>query len=131
MGKEGGEMTLKFEKLEVWKMSMEYLDEVYRLAKQLPKGEYCNLRSQWIRASTSAAVNIAEGSTGQTDSEQARFLGYAIRSLSESTACFRIAQRRNYLSGEERLLGQRTVTLVKKLQSFRNAIRMKASMSSP
>jgi len=123
-------MTLKFEKPEVWKLSMEYLDEVYRLAEQLPKGEYYHPRSQWVRASTSVAWNIAEGSTGQTDSEQARFLAYAIRSLSESTACFRIAQNRKYLSGEERLLEQRTGTLIKKLQSFRNAFRMKAGMSS-
>jgi four helix bundle protein len=107
---------------------MEYLDEVYRVAGELPKGEYHNLRSQWIRSATSIALNIAEGSTGQTDSDQARFLGYAIRSLSESTACFRIAQRRKYIPGDERRLEQLTMKLIKKLQSFRNAVRMKVSV---
>lgn len=121
-------MTFKFEKLEVWKLSLEYLDEVYRLAEELPREEYYNLRSQWIRSSTSIALNIAEGSTGQTDSEQARFLGYAIRSLSESTACYRIAQRRNYLSEEDGVLERKTMTLIKKLQSFRNIVRMKVSV---
>jgi four helix bundle protein len=126
--KEGGELTLKFEKLEVWKLSMEYLDEVYRLTEKLPRGEYHNLRNQWIRSATSIALNIAEGSTGQTDSDQARFLGYAIRSLSESTACYRISQRRNYLSEEDGVLERLTMTLIKKLQSFRNAVRMKGSV---
>jgi four helix bundle protein len=122
-------MTFKFENLEVWKLAMEYLDDVYRLAENLPKEEMYNLRSQWIRAATSISLNIAEGSTGQTDSEQVRFLGYAIRSLIESTACFKIAQRRKYLSDNEGRIENRTVTLIKKLQSFRNTVRGKVNAS--
>lgn len=80
-------MAFKFENLEVWKLSLDYLDAVYEHADALPKEEMYNLRSQWIRAATSVSLNIAEGSTGQTDSEQVRFLGYALRSLMESTAC--------------------------------------------
>jgi four helix bundle protein len=43
------------------------------------------------------ALNIAEGSTGQTDAEQARFLGLAIRSLLETVACQHIISRREFL----------------------------------
>jgi four helix bundle protein len=88
-----------------------------------------NLRSQWIRAATSISLNIAEGSTGQTDSEQVRFLGYAIRPLVESTACHRIAQRREYISESDGIMDERTVTPIKKLQSFRNAIQGKVNPS--
>ena len=43
------------------------------------------------------ALNIAEGLTGQTDTEQARFLGLAIRSLLETVACQHIISRRKFL----------------------------------
>jgi four helix bundle protein len=122
-------MSFKFENLEVWKLAVAYLDEVYQLAENLPKEELYNLRSQWIRAATSVGLNIAEGSTGQTDSEQVRFLGYAIRSLVESAACYRIAQRRKYLTENDGAIEDRTLTLIRKLQSFRNTVRGKRNGS--
>jgi hypothetical protein len=77
-------MPLKFEKPEVWRLALEYIDATYEIANQLPRGEEYNLRSHMVRAATSVALNIAEGSTGQTDAEQARFLGLARRSLLSS-----------------------------------------------
>ncbi len=122
-------MAFKFENLEVWKLALDYLDDVYRVTECLPKEELYNLRSQWIRAATSIALNIAEGSTGQTDSEQVRFLGYAIRSLEESSACHRIAQRRKYLSEDSEKMENRMVTLIKKMQSFRKTVQGKVNAS--
>ncbi len=90
-------MGFKFEKLEVWKRSLDYIDLIYEIAEQLPANERYNLQSQLKRAVTSVALNIAEGSTGQTDAEQARFLGLAIRSLLETVACQHIVARRNLL----------------------------------
>jgi hypothetical protein len=66
-------MPFKFEKLEVWQLALDYSDLIYDIADQLPHSEAYNLRSQITRAATSVALNIAEGSTGQTDAEQARF----------------------------------------------------------
>ncbi len=80
-------MPYKFEQLDVWNLSLEYIDTIYGLAEKLPKSEEYNLKSQIIRAVTSISLNIAEGSTGQSDAEQARFLGMAIRSLIETVAC--------------------------------------------
>ncbi len=80
-------MAFKFERLEVWHLSMDYIDTAYNIAAQLPEVERFNLASQLRRAATSVALNIAEGSTGQSDAEQARFLGLAIRSLVETVAC--------------------------------------------
>jgi len=90
-------MPFKFEKLEVWQLALEYIDLIYKIAEQLPRSEEYNLKSQMTRAATSIALNIAEGSTGQTDAEQARFLGLAIRSLLETVACQHIIKRRQYL----------------------------------
>lgn len=117
-------MTFKFEELEVWKLSLEYLDDIYRFADRLPKEEVFNLRSQWIRAATSISLNIAEGSTGQSDGEQSQFLGYAVRSTIKSAACFRLSQRRGFIPDNDasEKLEEQTDKLVRKLQSFRNAL---------
>jgi len=117
-------MPYKFEQLEVWKLSLEYTDLIYELAGKLPKSEEYNLKSQIVRAATSISLNIAEGSTGQSDAEQARFLGMAIRSLIETVACQHIIRRRGYLQ-EESLL-QKTYEasqiLARKLQTFRKSL---------
>ena len=57
----------KFENLEIWKLSLDYVDLVYKLTKRLPKTEEYNLKSQIIRAATSVSLNIAEESMGQTN----------------------------------------------------------------
>jgi four helix bundle protein len=61
----------KFENLRVWQLALEYADLMYRLAEGLPINEQYNLASQLIRAATSITLNIAEGSTGQTDRTKA------------------------------------------------------------
>ena len=52
----------KFEKLEVWQLALDYVDQVYALTEALPDKERYNLTSQARRAATSIALNIAEGS---------------------------------------------------------------------
>lgn len=81
--------AFKFENLTVWQMALEYVDLMYHLAEKLPASKQYNLASQLTRAATSISLNIAEGSTGQTDAEQKRFLGLALRSLIETVACQR------------------------------------------
>jgi len=117
-------MPFKFEKLEVWQLGPDYIDPIYEIANQLPRSEEYNLKSQMIRAATSVALNIAEGSTGQTDAEQARFLGMAIRSLLETVACQHIISRRKFLQDVAplRQAYRRTETLVAKLHTMRRAI---------
>jgi len=117
-------MPYKFEKLEIYKLALDYLDLIYALADRLPRNEEYNLRSQMIRAGTSIVLNIAEGSTGQTDPEQSRFLGIALRSLIETVACQNIIERRRYLDSTKELqiiydVGRK---LFAKIQAMRNAL---------
>lgn len=117
-------MPFKFENLEVYQLALDYIDLIYGVARQLPKSEEYNLKSQFVRAATSVALNIAEGSTGQTDAEQTRFLGMAIRSLLETVACQQIIKRRGFLQDEAMLQEtySRAEVLVAKLHSMRRAI---------
>lgn len=118
-------MAYKFEPLKVWQLAVEYADLIYVIAEQLPPFEGYNLKSQLIRAATSIALNIAEGSTSQSDAEQARFLGLAIRSLVETVACQHLINRRNYLSNPELLRNTYRFSekLFAKLQAFRTSLK--------
>ena len=117
-------MPFKFENLEVWQQTLDYIDLIYELANMLPKNEDFNLKSQMTRAATSIALNIAEGSTGQSNAEQSRFLGMAIRSLIETVACQRIIKRRKYLTAHEILdkADNQAQSLAKRLHVFRKVL---------
>jgi len=117
-------MTYKFEQLDVWKLALDYIDLIYKVAENLPHSEEYNLKSQITRAATSIALNIAEGSQGQSDAEQARFLGMSIRSLIETVACQQIIRRRKYLQDESLLntAYENSQTLARKLQAFRKSL---------
>ena len=121
-GRRNGE-RYKFQRLHVYQLGLDHLDMVYRLTTTFPKSENLNLRSQLERASTSIVLNIAEGSTGQTDAEQARFLGLSLRSLMECVACLDVVERRHYAQTEElgaiKALGHQ---LFIKIQAMRNSL---------
>ena len=94
-------MAFKFEKLIVWQKALDLSDVVNQLTKTFPKDELYVLTSQIKRAADSVSLNIAEGSTGQTNPEFSRFLSYALRSNIEVVGCIFIAQRRGYIQQQE------------------------------
>jgi four helix bundle protein len=68
---------------------------------KFPKDEIYNLTSQIRRAADSIALNISEGSIGQTNLEFKKFIGYSIRSLAEVVTCLYKAKRREYITETE------------------------------
>ncbi len=97
-------MAFKFENLKVWKKALDLTDEIDQLTKTFPKEELFILTSQIKRAADSISLNIAEGSTGQSNAEFTRFLRYALRSDVEVVGCLHIAKRRKYISEENFLI---------------------------
>ena len=93
----------KFQKLQVYQLALGNVDSIYELSKRLPERERFNLSSQIERAATSIALNIAEGSTGQSDAEQNRFLGFALRSYLETIACLDLIEHRTYVNSDSLL----------------------------
>lgn len=94
-------MPFKFEKLKVWQKALDLADLVHCSTEGFPKEERYVLKSQMMRAVDSIALNIAEGSTGQSDAEFARFVSYAIRSCVEVVACLHLASRRKLINGNQ------------------------------
>jgi four helix bundle protein len=117
-------VPFKSEKLEVWQLALDHVDLVYEIASQLARTGECNLKSQIARGVTSVTLNMAEGSTGQTDAEQARFLGMAIRSLLETVACQHLITRHGYLQDASplRQAYRSAEVLAAKLHAMRGAI---------
>ncbi len=93
-------MSFKFEKLRIWQLAMELGEDIYKISLQFPSAENFNLTSQIRRASDSVALNISEGSVGQTNAEFRKFLGYSIRSLAEVVTCLYKAKNRSYIQDE-------------------------------
>jgi four helix bundle protein len=116
----------KFQRLRVYQLALDHVDAVYGVTHSLPNSEVLNLRSQLQRAATSVVLNIAEGSTGQSDAEQSRFLGLALRSLVECVACFDMVERHHYSQSAElapvKDLGHE---LFVKIQAMRRALQKK------
>ena len=97
--------------------------DVNNLTKKFPVGEKYVLAQQMQRAADSIALNIAEGSTGQTNAEYKRFLSFSIRSGIEVVSCLYIGRKRNIMDEQEFIsLYEKCDTLIKKIQALRNSI---------
>jgi len=117
-------MSFKFEKLIVWQKAVDLSADVSELTKSFPKDELFVLSSQIKRAADSVALNIAEGSTGQSNPEFNKFLGYAMRSDIEVVSCLYLAQRRNIIKEEDflKLYGQ-CEEILAMLNGLRNSLK--------
>jgi four helix bundle protein len=73
-----------FRKYKVWEKSHQLVLRIYELSLEFPKDETYGLTSQIKRASSSIAINIAEGCGYDTDAEFRRFLKIASGSASET-----------------------------------------------
>lgn len=87
-------MAFKFENLRVWDLAIELTLEINELVKTFPVEERYVLAQQMQRAADSVALNIAEGSTGQSNAEFKRFLGFSVRSGIEVVSCLYIGRKR-------------------------------------
>ncbi|HEY4322785.1 MAG TPA: four helix bundle protein [Mucilaginibacter sp.] len=117
-------MSFKFEKLIVWQKAVDLASDVHDLTREFPKDELFVLTAQIKRAADSVSLNIAEGSTGQSNAEIKRFLGYAIRSNIEVVGCLFLAQRRNLIPGDNfSKLYQQCEEILAMLNSLRKTLK--------
>jgi four helix bundle protein len=79
------EPTFDHERLEVYRLSIEYVVFSYRIAKSLG-GTNRQARDQWLRAAQSIPLNIAEGNRKQGLKDRNRFFEIARGSALECAA---------------------------------------------
>jgi four helix bundle protein len=81
------------------------------------------LSSQIKRATDSIALNIAEGSTGQSNPEINKFLGYAVRSAIEVASCLHIGRKRSIIKEDDFLnIYTESTIIIKMIQALRNSL---------
>ena len=62
-----------YKDLNIWKRSIELVEEIYRITKKFPKEEIYGLTSQLRRSAISIPSNIAEGFTRLHNKEYRQF----------------------------------------------------------
>ena len=104
---------MDYKDLNVWKESMDLVENIYKIAKLFPKEESYALSGQIKRAVVSVPSNIAEGQNRNTKKEFIQFLYISLGSISEVETQLLIARRLNYVNNIEMELKQ--ITKIRKM----------------
>lgn len=116
-------MTLDHERLDVYRLALDFLVFAHQLLKTLPRG-YSHLSDQLARASTSIVLNIAEGAGKHSKADKRRYYLSARGSATESAALLDVLLRLGLLdegghkSGKEMLVREVSmlITLAQSLE---------------
>jgi four helix bundle protein len=83
--------------LDVWKLGIQLVKDIYATTAKFPQEEMYGLTSQLRRAAVSVPSNIAEGAARNGKKEFIQFLYISLGSLSEIETLLIIAEDLNYL----------------------------------
>ena len=87
-----------FRDLDVWRLAMEIVVDIYECTKTFPKEEIYGLVSQMRRASVSIASNIAEGFNRYHNKEYRQFLYIALGSCAELETQIEVSVTLEYIT---------------------------------
>ncbi|MCK9482177.1 MAG: four helix bundle protein [Bacteroidia bacterium] len=102
--------------LEVWKVAVGFVTEVYKVTKGFPQSELFGLTNQMRRAAVSVPSNIAEGAARNTSKEFVYYLSISLGSLAELETQLMIAKNLGYIN--ETKLSE----LLERLQAIRRMV---------
>jgi four helix bundle protein len=113
----------RFERLEVWRRSIEFADAIYSVTRGFPVEERYGLSRQLRRAAVSISSNIAEGSGRSSDKDFAHFVQMAYGSLMEVISQSQIAENQTFLQPESHTeLYRRAEELARMLSGLRPSL---------
>lgn len=105
------------ENLDVWKMAVDFVVDVYKATEKFPGEEKFGLTSQIRRAAVSVPANIAEGAARKSLKEFSYFLSNAQGSASEVETELLISHRLGYLKRSCFLELQQTLDSIGKMMN--------------
>jgi len=91
-----------FRTLKVCEKSHQFTLKIYSLSRNFPKDELFGLISQIRRASSSIAINIAEGCGRGSDADFARFLQISMGSASETEYLIMLCADLEYIPNDSK-----------------------------
>jgi len=112
--------TYSFEKLEVWKASIELVKFIYKITGTFPSEEKFGLVSQLRRASVSIASNLSEGTSRNTNKDKAHFTTMSFSSAMEVLNQLIISKELNFISENDYILVRNKI---EKITNMLNALR--------
>ena len=92
--------------MKVWQLSIDLVEDIFKLTNKFPKEETYTLAQQMKRAAISIPSNIAEGMARNSTKECIRFLHFSLGSLSELDTQLVIAKRLQFVDED---LSQQTL----------------------
>ena len=98
--------------LEIWKLSIKFVKEIYLVTENFPKSELYGLTSQLRRTAISIPSNLAEGNARFSDKETLRFIDITIGSIAEIDTQLTIAKEIGFLTHEQ------TIKLIENLSKI-------------
>ncbi|MDO8749204.1 MAG: four helix bundle protein [Candidatus Omnitrophota bacterium] len=112
-------LKFDFEKLEVYQLSLEFLDFIFEVCKNTSRDLQHCLGDNLKRAGVSISNNIAEGSGKKSGKEKARYYGTSLDSTRECVNMFTILDRQRAISKESylkaRTYGKRLTSMLFRL----------------
>jgi four helix bundle protein len=89
-----------YKQLDVWQLSMTFVEECYKATAGFPREELYGLTSQIRRAAVSIPSNVAEGHCRRTTKVYANHVSIALGSHGEIETCIELAHRLRFISSE-------------------------------
>ena len=105
------EILFGHEKLDVYQLSVKYVSSVFEQSDDIC-GKHRHARDQWLRASQSIPLNIAEGNGKSTDPDRRRFFEIARGSALECAAIKDVLDAGNAITQECNLNGRKLLNRI-------------------
>ena len=113
-----------YKDLVVWQKGITFVETVYQVTEEFPRGEQYGLTNQLRRSAVSVPSNIAEGQARQHTGEFRHFLYIALGSLAEAHTQIIIAERLAYLNEQNH---KNLMVQMNELQKMLHALAKKLS----
>lgn len=96
--KEARQFTFDFERLDVYKRALDFIDKIFDLTDNFSRNVQFSLGDQFRRAALSIINNIAEGSGKKSKDEKRRFYRYSLDSARECVPMITICLKRRQIN---------------------------------
>lgn len=115
----------RFKKLEMWRLSRAFCSDIYSTTGLFPDHEKFGLTNQLRRASVSIPLNIAEGSSRNSNKDFSRFIEIAVGSAYEIETQLLIALDLEFITEDNlRILIDKLNVIIKMMLKFRNSLKV-------